>query len=783
MISKFLHLILLISLVFLSSCSEFLKGKPEKKETLEIKQEAMSCLQDVSLQISKFMKSESEASEMDKTFNCFDQTLSEFQNKVEGREKADQFNQDELFEIFDKFIKNAELTRDAIGELLLLKSAFLGGSEQFITKTEINDLRQLIKSIKTEALFVLPYAKVFNLGNTNTKFSKAEIQGAFAQMSTSLKKLLRQTQLVKSAYSINNLVELIKALNIIESDQNPYINLIHTMNSLIVGVGEVSSMTDREMYIDSMSAAMQLYLLQKHSYAQFSNTSPVKIAESVEYIQMVISFLENTLQFKKTNLISAETLDPLITSIHEANAFPLKVNLDTILTFYKTIMVKVFQSGLRSDIEGFNGIQKVHLTHIKKELSIYKIYTEYLASSFYKTDKNQLLLRYSEKAVRDNLKNHAFAEAVNKLTSFDSTIKNQILIALNEYRAQDFAKHNLLYRSKRLVIGWNQNIWDQNWHDLMTSLQIKMMARLMILGWGELSPLKEVSKSFMTEQGTVQWYSEFRKIGIELKSFDPRAENLGLKTLTGANLFTKSGDGNNKMSFSETIEQIAILVTAGSVLPEVILSHLEKAHCQLAEQDVFGNNWHNEACFVDDFKKNFANYFLNLPYTVRYLKSLNENQVEEYYYLLMDVARVDAQNKGVRVETADIKALATMLHYIESLYVIYDSNHNMKLEVDEIRRGYAPRFVKFATDFAYKTSKAQIEKFKSTIGYGCYSEQDLIKESFVFLLINQVTPKQSDLNLFPCNPIYKRELIEQKGSVDRKTIINTFKILKAVLGS
>ena len=67
------------------------------------------------------------------------------------------------------------------------------------------------------------------------------------------------------------------------------------------------------------------------------------------------------------------------------------------------------------------------------------------------------------------------------------------------------------------------------------------------------------------------------------------------------------------------------------------------------------------------------------------------------------------------------------------------------------------------------------------LGYGCYSEDDLIKESFIYLVYNGHTPGLTDLNIAPC--LGGRSLIDFTGEVDRKTIINTFKILKAVLGS
>ncbi|MGZ3692366.1 MAG: hypothetical protein ACXVAX_12740, partial [Pseudobdellovibrio sp.] len=534
-----------LALALLSSCSEFLKGKAEKQQTLEIKQEAMSCLKDVSLQVSKFVKSESTSQEIEKTFNCFDQTLSQFENKVEGREKADQFNKDELFQIFDKFINDARVSREAITELLLLKSAILGGSDQFISKGEITQLRDLVKAIKIEAVKIMPYAKVFNIQQTDNQFSRDTIEDAFAQMTLSLKNLLKLTKLPQSGYTFDNVFGLIKALNIIDSDENPYVKLVRKVNGLIIGPNEVSSFADRDMYIDSMGLGMKLYILQKQSFVNFKFDAPSSITETLNYFGVLLDFLESTLQYKKQNVVSVDTIDPVITAIHESGSLPVKINLDTILTFYKTVMVKVFQSGLHSDVQAFKGLERVHLVNMRKEMAIYQIYSNFLSSQFYKIDSSgHYLMRYSEIAFHDGLQKHNFAEDVKNYSIFDSMVKAQILTALNEFRAEDFKKYNLVYRDSRLIISRNQKDWVQSWKELAYSLHIKMMSRLMILGWGELNGAKEVGKSFLNEQGMVQWYSEFKRIGIELKCLDPRQENLGLQTLTAANLFTKAGNAD-----------------------------------------------------------------------------------------------------------------------------------------------------------------------------------------------------------------------------------------------
>ena len=149
----------------------------------------------------------------------------------------------------------------------------------------------------------------------------------------------------------------------------------------------------------------------------------------------------------------------------------------------------------------------------------------------------------------------------------------------------------------------------------------------------------------------------------------------------------------------------------------------------------------------------------------------------------MRVARLDVSNSG-RLETVDLRAFSTLLHYVESLFAAYDADRDGMLSEKEIKASY-PKFKAFAEKHAQNKSAEQLKSFSSWKGsaasYSCFTEQDLIKESFVFLVYNGKTPSTSDLTVLPC--LRNEPLIKFEGGVDRKSIINTLKIIKDVLGS
>ncbi len=767
-----------LTLVVLSSCSDFLNGKPKQEKVVEIKQESMSCLKNVSLDVKKFMKSETTNKEIDKTFSCIDNTLKEFQTRVEGAAEADSFTSDELYQIFDKFIKDADISKVASGDLLVLKSALLGGSSQKITKAEISVLRDYLLALKTEIKNLVPYAQLFSFKKTEVVFSKSMIKNGFAQLNLSLKNLLKASKMDHANYQFNDLKNLAKNLKLIGEEHKDIITLAEKVNDLLVGPHEISGEQDHTLYIDNLTEVLRLYSTLVQGYVKFEIGNPQTMNDTFEYVHDMVDLLENTVQYKKNKMISFESIDPLLTEILKKDILPVKLSNDTALSFYKTLFVRVFESGLNGDISAFTGLKKVHFTNLKRELAIYRIYSNFITEAV--SEQRQPLKILQAKIKSADVKNSQII-----LREFDQSTQQQIIQIVEEFKTEFLINTPVIYRFNKIVLAANQEVWDQNWNDLARGLYVTMISRELLLGWGETPLIKEVKNAQIMERGLIQWYSEFKKFGIETKFFDPRAKNSGASNLVSANLFTRSGNGDDKMNFREAVQFLGILFSGGGKVFGEMYDGFKKAGCNLPELDVFELNLNNESCVYQDLRLNFKKYFSNLSYMISYLDRLNKNDVEfkSFYDALINVARVDPAGKG-RLETADIRAMSTLLHYVESVFAAYDIDRNGNLSESEIKMAY-PKFRSFAEVFARKSAAEQLKTFNSWVGsaagYSCFTEQDLIKESFVFMVYNGKTPSTTDLTLLPC--LRNEPLIKFQGEIDRKNIINTFNILKGVLGS
>lgn len=769
-----------------SACSDFLKGKPKKDDYIEVKKDSLACLKGLSLKLKGILKAESKEADVDESFLCVDKVLNEFQSRVQGTADANTFSKSDLYQIFDKFLNDAQISTEATSDILHLKAALLGGSDQTLTKAEITSLKELLAVVQVEVKKLLPYVKLYNFKKGTKEFSKEVIKQAFDQLSESLKTLTSATLLNRADYRFDDLKKLILNLKVTSDEQTDLLDLASDVNDLLTGNDPLKTESDYSIFITSFTSALRLYTMHLQGYVTFEISDAAGMGEILDFVEGWIDVLENSNQFKKNKLISVDTLDPLILKIATKGILPIQLSPETLSDFYKVLLVRVFEVGPTGDVSSFIGVNKTHLSLLRKELALYRTYQTFIDSiKFPLADSGVANGGVDIASVQAQLKNMPVTLIAPIIKSFDVQSQTQILAAFNELRFEFLQPRPVVYRFNKTVVAANQEIWKQNWNDLSRGLYAKMLARELLIGWGTGNATRLVQTASVTENGLVKWYSEFKQFGVEAKLFDKRTINAGAKSFKEANLFTYSANGDDKMDYLESIQYLNILVSAGGTSFFEFKDGLANAGCNMSETDVFGYPWNQEACAYEDFKKNYNRYFNNLSYLVAYLGKLKEPELFNFYDSVMNVARTDKNNKGQKIETADIRNFTVLLHYIESLYAQFDVDRDWNFSAAEIRASY-PRFKSFATDFAMKTAKDKLDLFATLssvplAGYSCYGQDDLIRESFIYLVYHGRTPGTTDLNIAPC--IGGRSLIDFTGEVNRSDIINTFKILKDVIGS
>lgn len=771
---------LIVTLTLATSCSEFLKGKPKAQDTIEIQGGSLGCLDNVSQDLSKFFKAEAGTEVVDKTVACLTDTLTEFQKKVEGRQAADAFTADEVYDIFAKFVSQAKLSRAAAQNMLLLKSALLGGSSERITKAEITDLKNYLQLVRVEAIKMAPYVKLFRFDETNKAYSRAFIDAGFAQMKSSLKSLLNASKLSNSNYSFSDFKTFVVNVMNLADDQKNLVEILSKLNYVLNGYQEELTDTERDDYLTSLINLMKLFSLHKNAYMKADLEHFDDLDSTMDFVWEMLNLLENSLQFKKTKIISANSIDRLLIEVAKSDLLPYKVRASSMINFYKAFVVRLLESGSAGQVTTFTGIRPVHLVNLKREMGVYHVYGRLIAKTFAQLGVTGY---YDLSTLQSKLASLSPAAEQDILSRFDGNNQALILNIVNELR-NEYLKSTPanMYYNKRMVLASNSLAWKQNRADLVQDMLVKMFSRYLMMGYGGNYQVMGTTQMKLNNVALYLWYSEFKALMIDLKRFDPRTFNAGVTSLTISNLFTLNGNGDDMMTYTELNQYFGILLAGAGEVADEMYNDLDAQHCQLPELDVYDKHWNIESCLDSLIQTKYKTYFAHLPHLVQYVETLSPTDFKKFFHDMTSVIRYNSGLEGQRVESSDLSGMNTIAYFIENTYLLHDTNRNGRLSESEVRAAY-PKFKAVARDFAYSSSAAQIKEFnswKGTIaGLGCFSEDELIEESFIFLVYNGRTPKTSDLNLFAC--FTGKDLITFKGEVDRMQLTQALKSLKSIL--
>ncbi len=749
--------IIICAFIALTGCSDFLKGKNQKNDILKIQIVDDSCTVDFKAHLNSMVRSEAKDEDIHLVFNCIDQYLAQFQNKVNGKISPDHYDAQDLFYITNRFFKDLNLSKEALSQILLLKKAIVGGKSDQVSKLELIQLREFLKKAKAEVLDLHPYFKhlSFKQPDEHLRTSEEDIRKSVQKLKMSLSKMLHITQLASSEYSYFDFKNLLLSLRFLNSEQTDILGDLDIVRQLIIGTEVINTSEDYASVLNSHLDFFQIFILAIHGHIAFEMKTMESTDKAISYVDEIVSVLRNTWQFQKTGQIALTDLDALLEVVLKKKILPFKVKFETFRDFYKVTLKRLFkhQASGYIDISQFQAYER--------EAEIFKLNMKFLKSL-----GNQAL---------------APSEIPKKLSKFTAG-KNYLVTALADLYNDYSTLYPMVVKNRKLFVSTGSVQAKVLPLDLMHSFYIRMLARQLLIGWGNAQTSSQLLKSQINKDQLIQFMQDFNQFGIELKLNDPRSKGNGAKNFLEADILGFHSDGDGMMSMLETIEYLHHLVAEGSWAVNEIQADLKAQQCHINELDVFGIPYSSDQCFYNLVKHNYSKYFANKPGLVKYLSQLSAMDFQQYYSLLIDVGRFEILNKGLKVETVDLQSFVVISTYVEGLLSKYDSDKNGALSAAEIRKGYS-KFKTFATDYSLQNAADALDKWDSKFNY-CrmfYSKEDLIRESFVFMVLNNgITPIMSDLNYVSCGV---NGLFTFKKEVDRKSIINTFFVLKTVLAS
>ncbi|MGZ3803176.1 MAG: hypothetical protein ACXVB4_03125 [Pseudobdellovibrionaceae bacterium] len=755
-LSRSILFFLAASLMGLSACSYFLDDKRQEPQTLEVVNAKFSCLQSLPEEMKEFLKGKASERDINSGFDCAKEALLYFKNKTKGT-YSEAYSLEDLRNFFGKyFLKNNNVSPEFGTQLFKLKKVVVGGTDYSITKVEIQRVVEILEVMKNQAIQLAPCMGVLLGRKVNLEWE--EVDKASSQLRESLWTLFKEVDLVNSDYSFSDFKNFINGLSDFINANEPLllteqfsgdVELVEAVKNVLIG--EDPHLENINDWNSVVTTAVNFYK-EFLRYRYFLKGKELNTRVSVQALLLIaedgLDLLEEGFSMKHQREISFSSLDHLLDILEARKLLPLELSSLALKEVYKKVVLHILDPLRRGDSRGLNGLEQTHVLALKHELKIYQLHQNMI-------DNLPLgpLASIGFKDLKNAVENFDPLSVIEKHLTRDSLEQEDLMTAWNEGSGLLLKQYPVFYNEEgRQVIAENPASFRQSWMSLTKWNLMRALSRMLLIGYGRThSPM--ISQETMSKEGLEQWYSDFNRIGIELKAFDRRAKDSGKRSFTEANFFTFNGNGDSLMDYFETFDFVSLLISGGRTSSDFIRESMVKAGCGLSTMDIFGYPLLDEGCFKKNFQKNFATYFDNLPGLVREVSKMSEEQWSGFYATLLSAARVSAPKMG-QIETADLRTAVMILHYVESLMSVYDANRDGKLSIQELRAA-APRFLLFMKSVSPIQSDFMVEDF------------------FLFLVYKEKKPSLKEYILFQGEKAF-----DSLHDVGRDKILRVFKVLK-----
>jgi hypothetical protein len=684
----------------LAACSRFFDGHSDKNNpnrVVVINTKEVDCLKTLPQEIQQFVDDDSTS--LTSVGQCLKTSLHTFDRRFKG-DNANYFKASELQHFLNRYLlKGYQISDSFMVELMKLKVVLVGGPEDKITRDEIDRISELIDEIQPKASALNGKMKMLFFRETDASCLQdfTETQNKildFAQF------VLDKTQITQSRYEFSDLKSFITELDHFVGDSKSLKSLLSWMplaeSVKLVFLGDHAKLFTASEWTETTRWMVSAYIDVLEYYYQIKDLKleqPTEWDQFMRWADQSFELMEKAPAMQDKHAFTADTLDRLIDDVWGLHLFKLNLSADLVKDTYKKVLVHFIEGHPGNQLSALtvDGITEEDLRLLKQEYHVWKM-TQLAIDDMYMKKPE-----WSVPEIRAYVQN-ASVDNLLQRTGGNSLEKDQLQRAWQDFVNLLSLKPVVVYNtSGKMATIYNNDLVRTNFLGVNQLNVTRSLLRLVFNAYGDHSS-PYVFDTLMPQSGMVQFEQDFRDFGRAIGFLDYRQANPAQRTFMEGNFFSYHGNGDNQLSFVEFYEQINMLLTGGRTVVSNIFADMKTQGCLTSDIDIFGHPIAQEDCFLKVFRKNLKVYLNHIPWMAQFLSGLSDDQFMTAYQSLMKVARL-ASSKPNRIEWAEIRTVTTVLQYVESLYTIYDTNHDQLLSEKEIAAA-TPRFASFIQSVA-----------------------------------------------------------------------------------
>lgn len=737
MSSKFKTLFILALASLTVACSDFLSGQDEgKNEKIQIQAQDLTCLETVPARLQEYMNDELHSSEIAPIFSCLQKGLNDFAKFTRGEDR-NAYKAEEVQHFFNRyFLEKNKISKTYLKELMKLKVLFVGGSQSHVTRAEIDRTLEFLDLLSELAVQVNGYLRLMRFELPAESVEKNQLNELSSILKSVIDKLIEFSHFEVVQYKFvdfkaflsetkqfvgetPSLQSLDKWLPLMESIQQGFLGS-YSHWSTKTEWKEVSNWIS-DLYINSLF--MSSFLVGR-DFTKTETWGNLK-----EALFRSLQLIETSPVMKRERLIRAEALDKILDESIKVGLFETSTEPQIWKNSYRKALFHLVEGKgrLAGSVDQVRGLEAHHVSILQFELKVWALVQSSLNEVF--RDREEQLMTHQEFVERTRRHGVQDLSKDMNVSRLEKPLLEQAWVTYLELitrNPQMMWREDGLVEIAQAAQRRGVSFTGQTW-----SNAIRMWVRFTLKGYGDHSS-DVLEKTSMPAIRMVHLEEDFREFGRAMGFLDARQSSPAERTFLEGNLFSYVGDGDQFLKFHELYDLLSLMMSGGRRMVDGIYQDLHKGRCLIAQQDPFGKEYVRESCFLGRMRTQYALYFKNMPGLVRYLDTLNATARAEFLNNVLAVSKITQSPKGF-TEYTEIRAVTSILGYLESLMVVFDRDRDGSLSEPEILAALNTRFRGFVA--------AQIPAHDMV-------KDIILEDAFLYLVHEGKKPEISDLISF-----------------------------------
>ncbi len=603
-----------------------------------------------------------------------------------------------------------QLSDQFVKDIMNLKAVILGGSSDVITDGEIEKMIDLVTFVQDQAIANLPYVRLYGHLDqaANAEINHAFLEQAKTHLRISALDFAALLQANNRPYSLESLDHLLRDTQIFlnwrklhpdSMSPGEFTNLVKAHKYVVTGqLSNVIEPSDWPKLFDSISSVysslINFRLLDRSPSMTYGPNLDILIGTAHD----IFDLIGRTIDQIPNKMVSFKSTDLLISALGKAHLLPDGIRPESADEVYRYIVSNALLPLTQPRGTTVQGLTWTQLGELESEFNLWA------SSQIYISNEAQQALGFtsiSSPSVLQDFKAILPSFNLERLLTQNASPNGyeiqKIIRNIPPYFRNGGKRAYIMPRDELKYYGVKYGMTDLTYMNVMHTL-----ARLLVRGFASDRRIAllngDWTQTGVTESEMNRFYNVVHDLGVDLKFMYPKYGS-GTKSFIEAKLFTYDGDGINTpghrkhdlLNFNQIMEYITTLWSGGevrNVLYKQISAACARDGFPPGPKDVYGYPEIYRPCFDSHFFDNNFRAFSNLPNLQRAFMQMSPEEKRDALFNLEDIARYPCTNANF-IQFSEIATIATVLHYVETIFAVYDHDQNGVLDQYEIMEAFS----------------------------------------------------------------------------------------------